>query len=438
MGVLGAPGPRTVPTQPEPEPIPDEAFVEEVADTEFVPASAMLTHVAGSEWTVNYYKQYLEPDSSGTSQSLDGDDVLQQYIEVRNYVIKVQSALEPSQSDTTGEFEVVGEGTILPPLRPNVGDMFVADIGDGKVGIFTIKTIRRLSIYQESAYAVTYRLTDYLTPEREADLKSKTVDKRFYHEDRLEYSNQPALVEEDHHTVESFKEWIPELIEAHYVEFFNKEDKTLLIDIDGKRTYDPALVKAWNSMVSNDTLRNRPRPIELQCTTGEDVTASTVWDSLLKLDNGLLHLASIQYRILSPGDFLILPVFGSIALTTIEKIVWGRYELTNKEHMRGIKSSQLVAGDTSPAPAIYEGPENITVYPLDIDTYYVFSKPFYDGDRTSMSMIELELTKCFSGEALSIANLLTLANQSKDWTPVERFYSLPVLVVLMRVAMRSL
>ena len=105
-------------------------YQDNVVDTKEVDHSSLLTYVSGSSWTVNYYSQILGQDQVGVTQQVDQSGVYQQYKEIKNFELKVQSPLSQDQDPETKVFEVVGTSNLYPSIVPNTGDMFIADVGD--------------------------------------------------------------------------------------------------------------------------------------------------------------------------------------------------------------------------------------------------------------------------------------------------------------------
>ena len=69
--------------------------------------------------------------------------------------IKVNGELSQDQNSEDGSFTVTGSATTLPGLTPITGDMFTADVGDGRVGLFTITSSRRMSMLRDTVYGLS-------------------------------------------------------------------------------------------------------------------------------------------------------------------------------------------------------------------------------------------------------------------------------------------
>ena len=58
-------------------------------DTRYVPQSALLTHLEGSSWTVNYYSQVLGEDNAVEGQNVTREAIYQQYRLIKGFEFKV-------------------------------------------------------------------------------------------------------------------------------------------------------------------------------------------------------------------------------------------------------------------------------------------------------------------------------------------------------------
>lgn len=419
------------------EPVEEEAFMEEVVDSEFIPSSALLVHIAGSEWNCNFYQQYLTEGSAGTGFSLETPAVHQQYRLVKDYIIKVETALTSTQNDDTREFETTGEGYVTPPLVPKIGDCFVADMGDGTAGLFNITRVSRKSRFKDAVYLIAYSLMGPVTDEINTSLEEKTQRTDHYHEDFLTEGLNPIIHSTAVQQIMDFREAVNELIEIHYQEFYDVSTSTLAAPgVD--KTYDPYLTENYTKLISNAELAGKKMPLRLDCTGNVGKLVSTVWDCILKRDDSLLYLTAQRVREVSVSDFSGLPYLGSIAFTDMHKVVWSAVEPTRREKLGGVDSKDLAELlSESPTDVVYTGPTDVDVYDIDIDDYYLFSKPFYENQTESMSALELEVRKYLRREPMDKDKLTSLVSGVSDWSPKQRFFIIPVLVSLLKVALRG-
>lgn len=71
------------------------------------------------------------------------------------------------------------------------------------------------------------------------------------------------------------------------------------------------------------------------------------------------------------------------------------------------------------------------------DDFYVFSEAFYRQGEPLTSNLERLVLQGMKQEALDKALLLRLCNNAMKWENLERFYYIPVLIALLKVAIRN-
>ena len=69
---------------------------------------------------------------------------------------------------------------------------------------------------------------------------------------------------------------------------------------------------------------------------------------------------------------------------------------------------------------------------------YVLSSNFYEGKLESMTLLEQEITKYIKGEALNPDILMDLYKEHVMWTTAEKYYYLPLLILLLKEYIRSM
>jgi hypothetical protein len=196
-------------------------------DARWTPRSSLLTHIGGSSWVVNYYAQVLDKDSNLSGQQYTKNPVYQSYKKIVNLEIKVQTPLNTDQDDANKEMNVTGSGTLYPSVIPNEGDMFLADIGEGRKAVFRITSSRKNSIFKEACYDISYTLdTDNI--DKQLDLEQKTIVTYYFHKDFLINGNNPLVIKSDMDTLVNLKKVYDIMLYQYFKRFYSNEFKTLI------------------------------------------------------------------------------------------------------------------------------------------------------------------------------------------------------------------
>lgn len=151
-----------------------------------------------------------------------------------------------------------------------------------------------------------------------------------------------------------------------------------------------------------------------------------------------MRFAATRARLVLSKEFSVQPFFSSIAMTGIQNVVWPSSELTHREKQQGTKRSHLIDALTDDDTITYMSPDTIDFYPPDIDDYYVFSRPFYEGDTERMSKLEYIVDQYLDGDKLRASDLKDVLDSLYTATSLEKFYYIPVVLVLIKVFVRNL
>jgi hypothetical protein len=155
--------------QDPPEPLPPPGQINatitapeyrhSLIDAKITPLSSLLVHIEGSSWTTDYYSQILGVDEELSPFQPNQPSVYQQYLLVKKYELKLQGSLSISQDPETTAMTVTGNATLYPYLKPNYGDMFIADIGDGRAGMFVVnQPPTKKTILKETCWEISFEL----------------------------------------------------------------------------------------------------------------------------------------------------------------------------------------------------------------------------------------------------------------------------------------
>ena len=420
-------------------------------DTKYTSRQSLLSHVEGMPWRVTYYQQVVTTDSELSPQQLEKDPVYQQYVRIQHLEIRVTSELSESQDDTTKNFDVTGEAIFYPPMKPNRGDMFLADIGDGREGVFAVTDTTRLSIMREACFQVQYVLVSHSTEERRADLENKTIKRTHFVKRLLEHGEDPIVVDDDYHRYLSLQEYWGQLLERYMVQFYDKASSTLLVPDQQQPTYDPFVVKFIASFISSShhPLLRHMRKYAVELPNRQQPW--TLWDAILTVSDSLLPMVEEKLTLAPSKCFGALPQFEGVNYSNIH---WVAYPHNPNEPLyptEALREGQLPDRqlrhqfDTTRLNTLAQYPTVTqdgvdtlpSIYPVTQDDYYVLSRSFYHGDAEHQSALERLVQHALTRTPLNQRHLTELCDLSHKWPRLEQFYYVPLLLVLIKMTLRG-
>lgn len=422
-------------------------------DTRSIPSTHLLTHIEGSSWTVNYYSQILNDDSALAGQNVTQNPIYQQYKLITGFELKVTAPLAPSQDPESLAMLTTGTANVYPSIIPNVGDMFLADVGDGREGVFRVTHSERKQIYKDSTYTIEYVLVDYSTVERRADLNSKVVETVFFVRDFIKHGQNPLLHTDEYVAMQKLQANLEDMTARYFREFTSTEYRTLLVPGQTQSTYDHFLTKAVTSFFTTYDAPEIRNIRKLNVDDDLTMKAVQIWDVLAERNIKMLKHCSRTFGLVSARTFQPDPMLDGIRYSGIRNVVY----LTDPDLNVDIPSTYLpkvlstdVLVDTPSrvrqlsdliADNQFEGltrPDVVPIHKVTLDNFYVLSSYFYSNSQTGQSQLEICVRDYLDEKAPNIPALLAFCKVCNSWGALERFYYVPILMVLIKSAIRGI
>lgn len=396
--------------------------------------SQLITHIEGYSWVVAFYHQILGEDDQPKPPSTDTDPTLQQYYKIHDFEIRVSDPLRYQKVKDFDQDQLSGTGSIYPgTIHPQVGDAFIADIGDGRSGIFVIDNVEPRSIMMERAFEIDYHLQASVSDKRLEDLESKVQKHLYFRKDFLSYGANPLLEKEQTIQHQRLSSLYEELVDFYAKDFIDPQTRFLLIPDQGYRSFDFFLanfIQKTIELSQRQFYRDANWPDIYQI---RDLRAYTIFDLLLEPDPRVElittdHLDK-KMKLTSIGSFRGSPFLAGIYFSMLNYIV-DADNSSRKAHRTLVASEKKQDYHDFKIESIDDGADRKMLYPVTIDDYYIFSSAFYSQDRTKMSLIEYMTTLMLSNENFPTDLLIECCQDSYHWSNVERFYYTPILLRL--------
>jgi hypothetical protein len=464
-------------------------------DLAWIPKTNLLTHIEGSGWSVDYYAQVITTDSDLSGQQITASGVYQSYNLIKDCEIKVTTALNASQDDTTKAMRVEGIAMLYPFIIPNEGDMFIASTMDGRSSVFRVTATNKKSVSKQACYEITYSIDTEAT-DKILDLKKKVIKTYYYLKNFLSYGQNPLVVSTDYLAYAQLEEKYYTLLRYYFKRFFSKEYMTLLVPNQAGITYDSFLVEFMTKMFSTD---QAPELIGLKrLNVDEDpaLKSDSLWTVLLSRNEFHLQTCFKRVGLVDSLLFFTDPLMYGIKYSGFNRVVYpldpvlgvddSDYDSDNDEDDLGkeIAVVGIVKTDTVPRVVGYWGgsaagpstaswfdeldptgqeefvapvafakdprwsfyktwnTKNIeqpmgSIKPVSGDDYYVLSKDFYTR-TSSMSTLECLVWDYIEHKRMDVEQLVGSVKLVSGWGALEQFYYIPVLLTFIKATVRGL
>jgi hypothetical protein len=358
--------------------------------------------------------------------------------------------------------------------------MFLADIGNGQQAVLEVTRSERKSVFRRTVHQIEYKIVDYAVPTRLADLDRKTVRKLVYDKDFHTLGQNPLLFEEEHEILLFLRRSYKEQLRRYMEVFFSREFKTLMVPGQEFSTYDPYLVHGFLQCFDVWDFDRIQEMREYNRDEDDALRATQIWTAMFQRDITLLSECFVQFgtlgvrgftreprmyglfhsgmdRVIYPVDPTLSVDYQSIQNTRLPDdapVLVSEVPQATKPSLIGLigtpvktfaaqfKTDTLegfVAADTD--GNVFDPPNPPTLIKKAMaDGYYVFSKAFYEDDQTpnAQSQLELLVRAYLKGEPVPNKYIKLLIDDMKNWNVLDRFYFTPILLILVKAAIKDM
>lgn len=419
-----------------------------VVDTRKEQYDTLSSFISGSKWAVDYYSQIQAADTAAASFQVDLPKPYGQYRLIRNFELVVTSPLSYQQNsgDVRG-WTATGTAAMYSIVTPNNGDVFIADVGDGKNALVQVTSTQRGSIYAEAATTIEFRITDVLSPNLLRELNERVVETLYFDRENFRNGLKALLNRKDADVIRRLNTAYRRLFPLYYRDFYSRDFGTFIVPGQSVPTYDPYMTRFVRAIIDSQAF---PSIHEVnQLTVSHDVISDepTVLDVILRKDLPLLYSVSKRVGVSRIGSYRAFPLLRTIYYSGIEQIVsvldphWAVEHNDSPAHAfttlvpAGLRQTDMAS--ILPAlngPAARSDQDSTTaIHPICRDDYYIFSKEFYEGSE-GMSRLEVLLRNRLEDAAVDLEVLADIADSSVRYDNLERFYYIPIILALIKLA----
>lgn len=427
-------------------------FESVVIDNDKIQIKALLAYISGKPWfTEGYYSQVLTKDSELRELDTSQSGVYQQYTEIKNLELRVESDLDQSYDEATSLSTVTGSATLYPFITPNVGDYIIARAGNNLKGLFRVHQASRKSYTKFTTWTIGYTLVAQGEQASALieNLKSKVNRSFIFSKERILDGLSPVLKSSDYATIQNLKKQVERLTRNYLKTFFIPEHSTLLIPAQSLLILDDYLVSFIMRFFPGECCEEFNKIYPVNPDNNIYLSQPQLFSILLEKDlsglrqcnqkMGIADCQSFNYNSWLKGyrwkgiDYIVYP-FEPDMSCDIKAMDRAPLALNENIKIEDSKSYKLAEFDYS--KNIYETPTGPIklIHSVTIDDYYVLSESFYKIRYESLSALELLTLDFLESKTIDLDLLKALVNAQPDWPRVEQFYYTPILILLMRAA----
>lgn len=428
-----------------------------IVDSKRTDRMHLVVAIEGSPWHVTWFSQVLGVDSAVSTFSPSVPASIHQLKRINDLELRVTSPLAPEHNAEEGAMSLSGTSNMYPGVIPNVGDVFIADIGDGRDGVFQITEVNRKSIYAETTYEIQYRVIDYATDVIRSNLNQKVIDNLYFVKDMMYDNRKPIITAEQYDTRNYLIDYYSSWVGMYLRMFISKGTKLLTVpDQNGKIVYDHFMNKFINTAFGVSEFPELMQMKTLAVRESAAMEVDTVLEMIAKRQASLGGWISRDMGLALAVSFSIRARTAGIYHSGVSHVVFPEdagASCNVTENNFGVLSMDNVKLDlTYESETVDVTTGNLNskvplVTPLRKTTRYIFSNAFYEfyspysrtrnsNDRSGMSILELELTKYLEREPMNLDNLSKVIGETHNLPKVEAFYLTPIVALLAKHAVK--
>lgn len=422
----------------KPELIYDAEYKHPIVASSYTGHTSLLSNVSGKPWLVEYYRQVHGASTEADGFQPDSIETYQSYEKIKGLIIKLESALANTWD---GEWSVVGQeglGYVIFDLAPVPYDVFLADIGDGRAGLFQLFDEPRIkTVAMDKCYEINVRLVAIVDPLIEENLNKKTVRTLVYSKDAAIRGGNAVLTVGEYDANKELAKLETVLIQDYLAEFYFDPEKTIVLpnvtqaDIDNNTIkYDPYLTQflSYTLTTKKTGLRDPIRCLGVSYGKSKvGGTKLTVWEMFKQFNFRHPERYKQQYYLFQSSDLLNTRYYGGVYYSKIGQVILTEdYGSANSAYARydGL-ADNFILFNSYRKDQVRSGTK--------IDDF--FSEAFYTGNPTLPH--EKFIFDFFRDNVIDKHALIAVINGYWSLTPMQRCYMGGIYVLAIRVALSS-
>lgn len=408
---------------------------------------SLLKYIDGYPWTVNYYNQVINVANTLEHYDPTTPNLNQPYTEVLGMVLQVTSPLSSAYDSSTGITTSYGAAILPYKLKPNVGDIFIAQVDSGEDAIFVVSKVERKTFKKDTLYEVNYSLYKYTSsdPNFTANIKSRVQDTYYFNKDTNYYNRDHLITPTEKEAKDRLVRYLRETQDFYFKRFAQKEAGALLVPGTNASFYDPILLNFLEKVVDFDVKVTHPW-FKFHY-RDKYIDQDSFYDLLLSRNIGLINTIHKKYGFVSSSSMRNLTRTGSVFHASMDNVIYPKEPDTSLDIDRFnyrsptqafVGRDNYVTNKNSIYDIIEIQTKGTTVgtkellHEMFLDDYYVVSEAFYnyvDDNSTYIytSFLEVLFLRFIKKEAISKYDLVICLQEYYSWSSLQQLYMLPVL-----------
>jgi len=370
----------------------------------------ILKQIAGYKWYVDYYNLIANLDDNQTTADFSVDLATTEYTAIKNMVVILDT---PISTDIA--VDMTGSGYINANIIPKNGDVFIAKLIDGRLGVFSLTSVNRKNYNLKDIFLIEFKLYSIITNTEDniyLSLINKTVNNLIYNKDYLKTSDKPLFTTQEYEDRITIKKYLKVLTSFYNSKVVNKDVKNYIAYMNTKSEliYDPNVEYFVKEVIGISNLNNN-----INILGKRDESIYTLLDIILSdIDSIMINK---YIKLVPTSDYGTNPYNNTMYWSGVRYVV----------NAVNIKNDLIEENDVT----------NNNNYPFISNLYYMFDSMFYDtllgtleeDTEVSLTLLELIVINIIHKEPIKISDIKTVMyDLINSDNKLEQYYYIPILI----------
>ena len=416
---------------PAPKPketILPESYRHTIVESVEVPHTSMLSFVPGEPTLTEYYRGSYGTDEEQLGFHPESIETYQSYKRINNFIMKIDDGkgnynFNPENAQSTHNLQ----GYVLFDLVPNIGDLFIKDIGDGRAGLYMINVQPEvMTIHADKCYRIEAEMQAIVTQTIHEYLNRQVIEELYYSKDSHVGGGNAVLTKQDFtlngKLYDLMAGIVDDVLANHY---FSQEETVVIPNEFDDLLYDPYLAKFLSYVIPHDMLgpRDKVKTISVSYYSGDRKQQEpiTIWDMFYRGDFSNPKRYKQEFYTHTRSSLLNTRYYGNIFFSKIDRAI-----LVHKAGAR--KEAYLYTGAVIPI-----GPQTIIPpSPEGTPHTYYFGDDFYEFGGTETQKF---VWKMFKDKTVDKAGLVKVLEAYWDLDEIDKLYMAGIYIGAIKIAL---
>jgi hypothetical protein len=383
----------------------------------------LLGYIKGSYVIVTYYNNDTVSDlkSQTIDQTTISNTIHESYTKINKMELIFSEQLQFSYDKDRNVSIISGVALVYPGIVPIKGDLFIMTLNDGKSGIMHIGSVERIGYRQGAFHKVTFTQRYYAEDDSFAKIEASVSNTVNFVKSTFLGDSTTLLKTDQFNQLKRLEAIKDTIIKYYYTRYF-RSDIGSIMHPSPENYYDPYLVNFLTSRISIRQSINRAKQLYPSLPYYE----FSIWDMFNDKFNTDVTILMNNFSF-----YQLTPTYFDANITSL---INQKFIILSNPNDIQTPLTGSIDGDELIGYSMYKNSTKISE-----DSYYIFSKAFYDAEIDKMNDLEKLVYDTITNKSVTdITSFLDIVTVYNKLSLSDGFYTIPIYMWLIDMAIATL